>query len=219
MRQGSGRQARTDHRSRGTRAHPAARRIPALGRRDPQAVALRRHRVPCQRQGVPALHARDDRPGHRRGDGPRPPPLPGAPPTWCGIGSARGFRWTEPAAALAVGDASTLGLMVALTDRAREDGARLLAVVEVDGPARDAARDILPDAVVLTARAEPGEAVAQWLMTDGPERITRLAPEVAYLAGHSGSVQRQRTLLREHHGIDRSVIRTQPYWATGRTGL
>ena len=33
------------------------------------------------------------------------------------------------------------------------------------------------------------------------------------------AIQRQRTLLRDVVGLDRRAVKTQPYWAEGKTGL
>jgi NADPH-dependent ferric siderophore reductase len=143
---------------------------------------------------------------------------PGDAVTWCGLASARGFRWEAPRRVLALGDASTAGLLVSLTDRAHADSAELLAVIEVEEPDRAAVAELLPGAVVLAAGPRPGDAAAGWL-ADAGEAVKRLAPDAVYLAGHGQSVQAQRDLLRTVHGLDRRTIRTQPYWATGRTGL
>ncbi|NLU71385.1 SIP domain-containing protein [Streptomyces sp. HNM0575] len=143
---------------------------------------------------------------------------PGSEVVWCGLDSARGFRWTSPSAALAMGDASTLGLMAALTEQANAESTRLLVAVETEPPDREYVTGLLPEAVVLPAAEEPGAALDEWLGEAG-ERIRSLAPRVAYLAGHGGSIQRQRQALRTRHGLDRRAVRTQPYWATGRTGL
>lgn len=136
----------------------------------------------------------------------------------CGMASARNFRWTSPGSTLAMGDPTTLGLMVGLTDRARAEGLDLLAVVEVEPADLDYVRTLLPDAVVLIATEQPGEALDTWL-AETPKELEELAPEIVYLAGHGGSIQRQRTVLREKFGLDRRVIHTQPYWATGKVGL
>ncbi|WP_314172463.1 SIP domain-containing protein [Streptomyces winkii] len=137
---------------------------------------------------------------------------------WCGLESARGFRWTSPSATLAMGDASTLGLMAALTERVNAEGARSLVAVEVEPPDCEYVRTLLPGAVVLPADEVHGAALDEWLR-DAEERIGTLAPQTVFLAGHGGSIQRQRDALRTRHGLDRRAIRTQPYWATGRTGL
>lgn len=143
---------------------------------------------------------------------------PGEEVVWCGLTSTKAFRWTSPRTALAMGDASTLGLMASMTDRAEAEGGRLLVAVEVDGPDQDYVRTMLPDARVLPMTGEHGDALVQWLEGAG-EEIRRLAPEAVHLAGHGGSIQRLRDLLRSRHGVDRRTIRTQPYWATGKTGL
>jgi NADPH-dependent ferric siderophore reductase len=143
---------------------------------------------------------------------------PGEEVVWCGLASTKGFRWTSPRTALAMGDASTLGLMAAMTDRADAEGGCLLVAVEVDEPDQDYVRTMLPGATVLPAAGEHGGALAKWLEGAGDE-IRRLTPEAVHLAGHGGSIQRQRDLLRSLHGLDRRTIRTQPYWATGKTGL
>jgi NADPH-dependent ferric siderophore reductase len=41
----------------------------------------------------------------------------------------------------------------------------------------------------------------------------------AYLSGHGQTIQRARNLVRDRYGLQRSVIHTQPYWATGKPGL
>ncbi len=117
-----------------------------------------------------------------------------------------------------MGDASTLGLMAALTECANAEGARLLVAVEIEPPDCDYVRTLLPDAVVLAASDEHGAALDEWLV-DADGQIRTLAPQTVHLAGHGGSIQRQRDALRTRHGLDRRAIRTQPYWATGRTGL
>lgn len=142
----------------------------------------------------------------------------GSTATWCGMASARAFRWTSPSAFLAMGDATTLGLMVGLVARARAEGREALVVVEVEVPDLSYVRTLLPDAVVLAAAEEPGHALRGWL-TDAAQEIAQLDPSAVYLAGHGGSIQEQRALLRGVHGVDRRLIRTQPYWATGKVGL
>lgn len=142
---------------------------------------------------------------------------PGSEIVWCGLESARSFRWTSPRAALAMGDASTLGLMAALTEHANAEGARLLVAVEVEPSDRDYVRPLLPDAIALPASEQHGAALDEWL-GGADEDVRDLAPQVVYLAGHGGSIQRQRHVLRTR-GLDRRAIRTQPYWATGRAGL
>ncbi|OEU86926.1 hypothetical protein DB35_25400 [Streptomyces abyssalis] len=144
--------------------------------------------------------------------------VPGEEIIWCGLESARSFRWTSPGAALAMGDASTLGLMAGLTERANAEGARLLVAVETEPPDCDYVRTLLPGAVVLAAGEEHGAALDEWLSGAG-EHVRALAPQTVYLAGHGGSIQRQRDVLRTRYGLDRRAVRTQPYWATGRTGL
>ncbi|OEV06183.1 siderophore-interacting protein [Streptomyces nanshensis] len=161
-------------------------------------------------------HGRHDAPGLRLIESLEP----GAELDWCGLASARGFRWTSPRSALVMGDASTLGLMAAMAGRAEAEGSRLLAVTEVHEPDAEYVRKLLPDAVVLLSAEEEGAALDAWLVgTPAKEEIRRLAPEAVYLAGHGGSIQRQRQALRTLHGLDRRTIRTQPYWATGKTGL
>ncbi|RYY42398.1 MAG: siderophore-interacting protein, partial [Actinomycetales bacterium] len=51
------------------------------------------------------------------------------------------------------------------------------------------------------------------------EALRVLPDPVAYLAGNGPAIQRQRTLLRDVVGLDRKAVRTQPYWAEGKTGL
>ncbi|PRZ42457.1 NADPH-dependent ferric siderophore reductase [Antricoccus suffuscus] len=142
---------------------------------------------------------------------------PGDELTWCGMTSARNFRWTSPANAVAIGDTSTLGLLVAMTRRAKQEDARFLAVAEVDPCALPYARELLPGSVVLAANSTPGAAVDDWLSTSQP-KLDEVAQATVYLAGHGQSIQRQRDALR-NRGFDRKAIKTQPYWATGKVGL
>jgi NADPH-dependent ferric siderophore reductase len=75
-------------------------------------------------------------------------------------------------------------------------------------------------AMAFTDRAghDPGVALDGWL-AEHPEAVVALGHPAIYLAGHGQSIQRQRAFLRETCGIDRRRISTQPYWATGRSGL
>jgi NADPH-dependent ferric siderophore reductase len=76
----------------------------------------------------------------------------------------------------------------------------------------------VPGAVVVAAGHDPGVALDGWL-AEHPEAVVALGHPAIYLAGHGQSIQRQRAFLRETCGIDRRRISTQPYWATGRSGL
>jgi NADPH-dependent ferric siderophore reductase len=91
-------------------------------------------------------------------------------------------------------------------------------VLEVDAADVDATRGLVPGAVVVAAGREPGTALDAWL-AEHPDEITSLSHPSVYLAGHGQSIQRQRTFLRETCGLERRRISTQPYWATGRSGL
>lgn len=142
----------------------------------------------------------------------------GSATRWCGMASARAFRWTSPRRFLAMGDVTALGLMVGLTERARAEESRALVVVEVEEADAAYVRGLLPEAVVLAAGEEPGQALRHWL-TEAGRALAELSPTAVYLAGHGGSVQEQRALLRGVHGLDRRLIHTQPFWATGKVGL
>lgn len=142
----------------------------------------------------------------------------GGEATWCGMASARAFRWTSPTGFLAMGDVTTLGLMVGLAERARVEGRESLIVVEVKEAELPYVRTLLPNAVVLSATDEPGQALRLWL-GEATREVAELAPRAAYLAGHGGSIQEQRALLRGVHRVDRRLVHTQPYWSTGKVGL
>ncbi|MEU7658259.1 siderophore-interacting protein [Streptomyces lincolnensis] len=93
-------------------------------------------------------------------------------------------------------------------------GDRVCGVVEV--PARDVpvVRDLLPGVQVVAQSPQPGEALLSWLDAAPPEKVTH-----AYLAGHGQTIQRARNVVRTRYDLHRSIIYTQPYWATGKVGL
>jgi NADPH-dependent ferric siderophore reductase len=137
----------------------------------------------------------------------------------CQWSSTRGFRWhdtTDPVVLL--GDATVISLAMAFADRVAREGRRALIVLEVDGADVAATRTLVPDAVVLAAGHGPGAALDAWLAEHAHE-VEALPHPVVYLAGHGQSIQRQRSFLREACSLDRRRISTQPYWATGRSGL
>ncbi len=117
-----------------------------------------------------------------------------------------------------LGDATVISLAMAFADRARAEGRPALLVLEVDPDDVQATQLLVPTADVVAAGGEPGESLDVWLAAHR-DRIASLDGPVAYLAGHGQSIQRQRTFLRDTCGLDRRQVRTQPYWATGRSGL
>ena len=160
---------------------------------------------------------------HRHGSGPGEALIAG----WevgddvrvCRWSSARGFRWaTDGRPVVLLGDASVISLAMSVRDRATVERRTALIVLEVDVHDVDAARGLVPGAVVVAAGDEPGRALDAWLEQHGGQ-IAELADPVVYLAGHGQSIQRQRDHLRHARGLDRKQVRTQPYWATGKTGL
>jgi NADPH-dependent ferric siderophore reductase len=137
----------------------------------------------------------------------------------CQWSSTRGFRWHDSAdPVVLLGDATVISLAMAFADRAAREGRRALIVLEVDASDVEAARELVPSAVVVAAGQEAGAALDAWL-ADHPDQITSIERPEVYLAGHGQSIQRQRTFLREACGLDRRRISTQPYWATGKSGL
>ncbi|MFC5677570.1 siderophore-interacting protein [Aeromicrobium endophyticum] len=137
----------------------------------------------------------------------------------CQWSSTRGFRWhdtTDPVVLL--GDATVISLAMAFAGRVALEGRRALTVLEVDAADVVATRHLVPDATVIAAGHEPGSALDAWL-TGHAHEIGALPRPAVYLAGHGQSIQRQRAFLRESCALDRRRISTQPYWATGRSGL
>ena len=142
----------------------------------------------------------------------------------CQWSSTRAFHWTtEERPVVLLGDATVISLALATDRRATAEGRDLMTVLEVPAPDVDAARTLLPEAVIVAADGEPGEATDAWLATNlvALRALGRqgAGEPVAYLAGHGPSIQRQRAFLREHVGLDRRSVRTQPYWAPGKAGL
>jgi NADPH-dependent ferric siderophore reductase len=137
----------------------------------------------------------------------------------CQWSSTRGFRWHDTAdPVVLLGDATVISLAMAFAERVALEGRRALTVLEVDAGDVEATQRLVPDATVLAAGHEPGSALDDWL-AENAETITSLSHPSVYLAGHGQSIQRQRALLREACALDRRRISTQPYWATGRSGL
>jgi hypothetical protein len=91
-------------------------------------------------------------------------------------------------------------------------------VFELPAADVDAAAALVPALTVVPAGERPGDATQAWLAAELAE-----APEVAYLAGHAQSIQRQRSLLCANRGdrpaLDRRAIVAKPFWADGKTGL
>ncbi|MFI9169624.1 siderophore-interacting protein [Streptomyces lincolnensis] len=131
-----------------------------------------------------------------------------------GLEATRGFRArAEPGTTLVCGDGTTVGLWSSMIQRPG-GRARVRGVVEV--PAQDVpvVRDLLPGVQVVAQSPQPGEALLSWLDAAPPEKVTH-----AYLAGHGQTIQRARNVIRTRYDLHRSVIYTQPYWATGKVGL
>jgi NADPH-dependent ferric siderophore reductase len=131
-----------------------------------------------------------------------------------GLEATRSFRArAEPGTVFVCGDGTTVGLWHSMI-RWLGDQARVCGVVEV--PLQDVSlvRYLLPGVDVVAQTEQPGETVLSWLGDAPPGEITR-----AYLSGHGQTIQRARDLVRDRYGLHRSVIHTQPYWATGKVGL
>jgi len=134
----------------------------------------------------------------------------------CQWGSKKNFRYedgTNPV--LIVGDATVISLVMAFGDRCAAEGRPFSALLEVEPGDVEATRGLVPATVVARDGAHGLEAEA-WLQQHAAE----IDPtSTVYLAGHGQSIQRQRRVLLDLTPIDRKGIRTQPYWADGKTGL
>ncbi len=146
--------------------------------------------------------------------------VPGEEVVWCRWSSARAFTWKAAGERPVVlfGDATVISLAMAMAERAAVEDRQLLAVLEVPPADVEAARVLVPEAVVVPAEPEPGVALDRWIGANA-EALRAVPGAYAYLAGHGQSVQRQRAALRELVGLDRRSVRTQPFWATGKAGL
>jgi len=129
------------------------------------------------------------------------------------MGPGGGVRWQRPARPVLLGDATAIGLFMALAADL-PPGGDLAGAVEV--PAADvvATRELLPRLRVLAAEAAPGAALRDWLAAARP----LLAEDRYYLVGHAQTINTLRALLRDR-GATRSNVITKAYWATGRRGL
>ena len=74
---------------------------------------------------------------------------------------------------------------------------------------------VVGDATVISLVMGASERAEQ----EGREFRGILGPAAVHLAGHGQSIQRQRKVLIERAGLERRTISTQPYWATGKSGL
>lgn len=142
----------------------------------------------------------------------------------CRWSSARAFTWASAGApgdhrpVVLLGDATVISLAMGMAERAGREDRELLTVLEVAEPDVEATCELVPDATVLPAVEAPGAVLDAWLRAN-VEALRLLDDPVVYLAGNGPAIQRQRTLLREVVGLDRRAVRTQPYWAEGRSGL
>ncbi|GAA1073500.1 siderophore-interacting protein [Nocardiopsis composta] len=130
--------------------------------------------------------------------------------------ATRAFRMRPVERFTGVGDASTAGLWRAFQVRAASPEA-VTGLVEV--PAADTAfvSALLPGFTVLPAGAEPGAALLAVLDRGAWERAHRGGH--VYLSGHGQTIQQVRRLVLDRFGVPRTAVSTQPYWATGKTGL
>lgn len=131
---------------------------------------------------------------------------PGAARTFQAVGDRHGSY-------LLLGDATTVGLWNSLLAWL-PPGAAVAGAVELPAADAELGRELLPGIDVLAGTAEPGAVLTRWL---AERRLPRV--DHTYLSGHAQTIQRLRTDLRDRHGVPRTAIRTQPYWATGKAGL
>lgn len=135
----------------------------------------------------------------------------------CKWASVRSFRWHDGEnQVVVIGDATVISWAMSAQVRAAEESRPLLVVLEVPVGDVAATRALVPGAEVVRAEDVPGAALDSWLERHSG-RIRSDA--TVFLAGHGQSIQRQRAYLRDSVGMDRRQIRTQPFWADGKTGL
>jgi NADPH-dependent ferric siderophore reductase len=128
------------------------------------------------------------------------------------LGPGGGIRRRAGTRPVLLGDATTIGLFIALLT-ADPSSVEPVGAVEVAATNRAAAAALLPTLDIVTALDTPGAALRQWLADH-----TTLPADHAYLAGHAQSIQELRTTLR-NRGIPRTAVSTKAHWAAGRTGL
>ena len=115
---------------------------------------------------------------------------------------------------MVIGDSSVFSLAMAFQHRIGSSGRPFRAILETTASDVDAVASLVPGAEVVAAGAESGAALQDYLAQSSFD-----GNELFYLAGHGQSIQQQRDLLRTTKGVDRKAISTQPFWATGKTGL
>lgn len=135
----------------------------------------------------------------------------------CQWGSKKNFRWEDGSnPVLVVGDATVISLVMAFGDRCALEGRPFAALLEVEPGDVEATRELVPAATVVPRTGAHGLDAEAWLQQHAGDLD---ASTTVYLAGHGQSTQRQRRVLLDLSTIDRRSIRTQPYWADGKTGL
>lgn len=140
---------------------------------------------------------------------------PGSPLPMTKFVRKRSFTWQDGAEPIVVvGDSSVISLAMAFRTRIGSSGRPFRAILEVAAADTDAVTALVPGADIVAASDQSGAALYERLTAS-----TFTGAERFYLAGHGQSIQRQRDLLRDAHGFDRKSISTQPFWATGKTGL
>ncbi|MEV2254499.1 siderophore-interacting protein [Streptomyces sp. NPDC050147] len=134
--------------------------------------------------------------------------------TAMGLETTRSFRARAvPGTVLVCGDGTTVGLWNSMI-RWLDSQTRVSGVVEVPAPDVPLVQGLLPGVQVVAQSGQPGDAVLSRLGDASFGEVTH-----AYLSGHGQTIQRARDMLRTRYGLHRSVIYTQPYWATGKVGL
>ncbi len=110
---------------------------------------------------------------------------------------------------LLVGDETAIGGCLAM--QASAPGA-CVSLLEVDDEVEQV-RALVPGAQVVTRGPGRGDALVELL------RATARPGDVAYLAGHAGTIQRLRRVWVGELGLPHSAVRTKAYWADGRKGM
>ncbi|WP_229051800.1 hypothetical protein [Aeromicrobium sp. Leaf350] len=158
---------------------------------------------------------------HKHGSGPGEELIlgwsDGDPVAVCQWGSKKNFRWEDGSTpVMVVGDATVISLVMAFGDRCAAEGRPFSALLEVEPGDVEATLGLVPGTTVVARDGAHGLEAEAWLQRHAGEIDSTTT---VYLAGHGQSIQRQRRVLLDLTPIDRRGIRTQPYWADGKTGL
>lgn len=119
------------------------------------------------------------------------------------------------------GDETSLGLFNDLKNRINANNQNYLGILELDKSYQSLPEKLglSLDVVSKATRQAPAAEAIDCLLNEFPEDIMELWTDaVFYLTGNAQSIQAFRKALLEK-GIKSRNIRTQAYWAEGKTGL